>query len=112
MMVLLVGAGRVGAKTIRQLNKNPKTRIITVDPRETPFALKEGLIDSVDYLLQLNPNEIISVIKKVKPDLVLVTTSKEDIGRTGIPGLEVLVESLKNELESTAEVPIIAVARN
>ena len=112
MKVLIVGAGRVGARVIRQLKKNPKTTIITVDPRETPNAVEEGLIESVDYFLELNPNDILSVIKHVKPDLVLVTTSSEDITRTGIPGLEILVESLRSELEATAEVPIIAVARN
>lgn len=112
MKVLIVGAGRVGARVIRQLKKNPKTTIITVDPREKPNAVEEGLIESVDYFLELNPNDILSVIKHVKPDLVLVTTSSEDITRTDVPGLEILVESLRSELEATAEVPIIAVARN
>jgi hypothetical protein len=74
--------------------------------------VEEGLIESVDYFLELNPNDIISIIKHVKPDLVLVTTSSEDITRTDVPGLEILVESLRSELEATAEVPIIAVARN
>jgi len=51
------------------------------------------------------------VISLVSPALVLVTTSGEDIGRTGIPGLDMLVEALRGELEATAEVPIIAVSR-
>ena len=112
MKVLIVGAGRVGSRVIKQLMKNPTITIITVDPRETPNAVEEGLIESVDYFLELNPNDIISVIKHVEPDLVLVTTSSEDITRSDVPGLEILVESLRSELEATAEVPIIAVARN
>ena len=65
----------------------------------------------VDFHNELSPGDLEGVLRKVRPDLVLVTTSGEDIGRTGVPGLELLVESLRGELEATASVPIIAVAR-
>jgi hypothetical protein len=50
------------------------------------------------------------VIEEVAPDLVLVTTSPEDMGLEGVPGLEILVEALRGELEATAKVPVIAVS--
>ena len=112
MRVLVVGAGRVGARVLRQLRKNPDLTVVTVDPREEPFAVKEGVIPFVDYDAELTPMELEPVIEVVKPDLVLVTTSSEDVGRSGIPGLEILVEALRGELEATAKVPIIAVDRS
>lgn len=65
----------------------------------------------MDYQVDLNTVEIKETLSKVRPDLVLVTTSKEDIARAGVSGLDVLVTRQSNELEATAEVPIIAVAR-
>ena len=109
---MVVGAGRVGARVLMQLRKNPGLTVVTVDPREEPFAVSEGVIPFVDYDAELIPIELLPVIEVVKPDLVLVTTSSEDVGRTGIPGLEVLVDSLRGELEATAKVPIIAVDRS
>ena len=97
---------------LKQLRKNPDLTVVTVDPREKPFAVAEGVIPFVDYDAELTPMELEPVIEAVKPDLVLVTTSGEDIGRSGIPGLEVLVEALWGELESTAKVPVIAVDRS
>ena len=111
MRVLVVGAGMVGARVLRQLKKNPRIEVVTVDPRDRPYAVEQGIIEDVDYHAELNTVELKETLSKVRPDLVLVTTSKEDMSRTGVSGLEVLVTALRNELEATAEVPIIAVAR-
>lgn len=111
MRVLVVGAGRVGARVLLQLRKNPGLTVLTVDPRESPYAVEEGVIPSVDYHRELTPGDLEPVMEEVRPDLVLVTTSGEDIGRTGVPGLDLLVEALRGELEQTANVPVIAVAR-
>ena len=111
MRVLVVGAGMVGARVLRQLKKNPRIEVVTVDPRDRPYAVEQGIIKDVDYHAELNTVELKETLSKVRPDLVLVTTSKEDMARTGVSGLEVLVTALRNELEATAEVPIIAVAR-
>jgi len=112
MRVLVVGAGLVGAKALLQLRKNPRLKVITVDPRERPPAVEQGILDSVDYRNELSLTGLKEVISREKPDLILVTTSAEDIARTGVPGLDLLVESLRGELEATANVPIIAVSRN
>ena len=111
MRVLVVGAGMVGARVLTQLKKNSRIEVVTVDPRDRPYAVEQGIIMDVDYHAELNTVELKETLSKVRPDLVLVTTSKEDMARTGVSGLEVLVTALRNELEATAEVPIIAVAR-
>ena len=111
MLVLVVGAGMVGARVLTQLKKNPNITVVTVDPRERPYAVEQGIIEDVDYHVELNTFELKETLSIVKPDIVLVTTSKEDMAHTGVSGLEVLVTTLRNELEVTSEVPIIAVAR-
>jgi NADPH:quinone reductase-like Zn-dependent oxidoreductase len=112
LRVLVVGAGRVGTRVLLQLSKNPNLTIVTVDPREEPFAVAEGIITSIDYRRELTPKDLEHVIEEVAPDLVLVTTSPEDMGLEGVPGLEILVDALRGELEATAKVPVIAVSRS
>ena len=110
--ILVIGAGKVGAKVLLQLKKNPKIEVKTLDSRETPFAVVEGIIDSVDYIAELIPIELKPLIESIAPSIVLVTTSREDISRSNVPGLEILVDSLRQELELTVDVPIIAVNRD
>lgn len=111
MRILVAGAGHVGAKVLRQLKKNPKLEVLTVDPREEPPAVQEGIIPDVDYREELSLTALEGVIKQVKPDIVLVTTSTEDMGLGTAPGMDIYVESLRAELASIVDVPVIGVAR-
>jgi dTDP-4-dehydrorhamnose reductase len=111
MRVLVVGAGRVGAAVLLQLKKNPNIEVLTVDPREDPYAVERKIIPDVDFHEALTPNALEYVIAQTKPDLVLVTTAAEDMGFGRAPGIDILVEALREELAATADVPVIAVAR-
>ena len=111
MRVLVAGAGHVGAKVLLQLKKNPKLEVLTVDPRENPPAVQEGIIPEVDFREKLTLTALEEVIKQAKPDLVLVTTSTEDMGLGSAPGVDIYVETLRAELASIVDVPVIGVAR-
>ena len=109
--VLVAGAGHIGTKILLQLKKNPNIEFLTVDPRKQPFAVKEGVISKVDFNNALTSIALEKVIEQVNPDLVLVTTTTEDIGLGNAPGIDIFVEALREELASISKVPIIAVAR-
>lgn len=111
MRVLVAGAGQVGAKVLLQLKKNPKLEVLTVDPRENPPAVQEGIIPEVDFREELTLTALEEVIKQAKPDLVLVTTSTEDMGLGRAPGVDIYVETLRAEVASIVDVPVIGVAR-
>jgi glyceraldehyde-3-phosphate dehydrogenase/erythrose-4-phosphate dehydrogenase len=111
MRVLVAGVGRIGAKILLQLKKNPSIEVLTVDPRIEPYAVQEGIISSVDFREALTPIALEHVIEQVKPDLVLVTTTTEDMDLGKAPGIEIFVEALKEELAAVSNVPVIAVAR-
>jgi UDP-N-acetylmuramoylalanine-D-glutamate ligase len=55
MRILVVGAGRNGAQVLRQLQKNPGLTVVTIDPRERPYAVERGIIPSVDFQESLTP---------------------------------------------------------
>lgn len=111
MKVLVCGAGENGASVIHQLRKNSQIEIVTLDPRENPFALAEGIIEKIDVKEMLTPLTLDFVIKEVKPDLILLTTELEDLGLGNVAGIEMLSSSMRDELTSISPVPLIQVAR-
>lgn len=94
-----------------QLRKNPKIEVMTIDPREQPFAVQQKIISSVDFRETLTPQAIEFILSETQPDLVLVTTSTEDMELGKVPGVNILVESLRQEIAAIANVPVIGVAR-
>jgi hypothetical protein len=94
-----------------QLQKNPEIEIVTIDPREQPFAVQQDIISAVDFREALTPQAIEYVVSETQPDLILVTTSTEDMELGKVPGVDILVEGLRQEIAAIADVPVIGVAR-
>lgn len=111
MRVLVVGAGRTGARVIRQLHKNPDIEIITADPRADSYAVETGIIKSVDISEAFTPLTVDYVLEKAQPDLVLLAMATEDMGLGTAPGIDVLAEALRKEMASASDIPLIEVAR-
>lgn len=111
MRVLVVGAGAAGVRVLRQLKKNPNLTILTVDPRDEPAAVQEGLIKAVDYHEVLTPLTLEFILTQAKPDLVLIATETEDLGLGSPAGVEMLAEALREEVAAASDVPVLEVAR-
>lgn len=111
MTVLVIGAGRTGARVLKQLAKNPGIRVLTLDPRENPYAVEQGIIPAVDFRDALTPLTLESILNQAKPDLVLLAASTEDLGLGTAPGMDVFAGALRIELAEIAAVPVIEVAR-
>jgi len=111
MRVLVVGAGRVGARVLAQLQKNATLEIITLDPRPRPYALEQGLIDRVDVAESLTPLTLEYVLAQTEPDLVLLAADSADMSLGKAPGMDILAESLREELAALSAVPLVEVAR-
>lgn len=111
MRVLVIGAGRVGAKVIKQLQKNPSIDVITADPRPEHFAVTEGVIDKVDIQDSITQLTLNRILDEARPDIVLITMQPEDMGLGKTPGVDVLAEALHEEMALLSPVPVIEVAR-
>ena len=112
MRVLVVGAGRTGARVIRQLRKNPAIEIITADPRADSFAVEEGVIEAVDIQEAFTPLTVDFVLEKANPDLILLAMETEDLGLGTALGIDVLAGALRKEMASASDIPLIEVARS
>lgn len=111
MRVLVVGAGRTGSQVIRQLQKNPDLEIITVDGRDRPYAIEQGHIEAVDYKESLTPLTLEYVVEQARPDLILLTTTTEDLGLGQAPAMDLLADALSQELAAIADTPVVLVKR-
>lgn len=108
--ILVVGAGKTGTQVLRQLLKNPKLRILTLDPRDNPHAVRQGIIGNVDYKEVLTPLTIDDIIKEAQPDLILLASTAEDMGIGTAAGMDVLSETLRDELATISDIPMVEVA--
>jgi hypothetical protein len=111
MRVLVVGAGRTGAEVLRQLQKNPDLTVLTADGQERPYAVEQGVIDSVDYQESLTPLTLEYVVGRAQPDLVLLTRAPRDLGLGSALGMDMLADALQDELATISDVPMILVAQ-
>lgn len=109
MVVLVIGAGQTGAHVLRQLQKNPRLKVVTADPREDAFAVTEGIIPAVDILETVTPLTLDHVIDLARPDLVLFTTGNLDLGPGAAAGMDILAGALREEIAAIAKVPVIRV---
>ena len=112
MRILVVGAGRVGSRVLRQLQKNPNLTVITVDPSEKPLAVQEGIIDEVDIRETLTPLTLEFILSQAQPDLMILTRTSVDMGLGMGPGMDIFTEALQEELAAISEVPVIEVKRS
>ncbi|HSM71826.1 MAG TPA: hypothetical protein VK851_09795 [Anaerolineales bacterium] len=112
MRILVVGAGRTGARVIRQLKKNSNIEIITVDPHPDSYAVEEGLIEAVDIREAFTPLTMNYVLEQAKPELILLAVATEDLGMGNAPGMDILADALREELASASEIPVVEVARD
>lgn len=111
MRVLVIGAGRIGAKVIKQLQKNPGIHVITADPRPEFFAVSEGLIEKVDIKENITPITIAEIVEEARPAMVLIAMQPEDMGLGKAPGVDILAEAIHDEIVALVPVPVIEVAR-
>jgi N-acetyl-gamma-glutamylphosphate reductase len=95
MTILVVGAGKTGAQILRQLFKNPKLEILTLDPRESPHAVSQGLIQNVDFKEVLTPLSLDAILKQARPDLILLTSTAQDMGLGDAPGIDVFSSAMR-----------------
>lgn len=111
MRILVIGAGRIGAKAIRQLQKSPDIEVITADPRPKVFAVDEGIIEKVDIQESITPITIQPIIEEARPDMVLIAMQPEDLGLGESPGIDILADAIHDEIAALIPVPVIEVAR-
>jgi hypothetical protein len=111
MRILVIGAGRAGAQVLRQLQKNPDLTVMVADPRDRPYAVEQGIISAIDFRESLTPLTLDYLLQESQPHLVLLTRAPGDLGVGSSLGLDMLTDSLQDELVTISDVPMIVVSQ-
>lgn len=109
MRALVVGAGTLGIRVIKQLRKNAAIEIIVADYREDCLAVKEGLIDHVDILEHLTPLNIGACCDEVGPDIIFLCREARDWGHHDTVMATQFISGMEKQL-SDYHIPVIPVS--
>ena len=107
MRIWMFGADQTGTEILRQLKKNPTIDVIVSDTIERPKAVLDRVIARVDYVENVTPINLNQLVRRVRPDLILIDASaaKRDMGR--LSGGHVCAEALQAEMASGSEAPCL-----
>ncbi|MFQ6106809.1 MAG: nucleoside-diphosphate sugar epimerase/dehydratase [Thermoplasmata archaeon] len=109
MKVLVVGAGDLGIRVIKQLRKNPDIAVVVADHRERPTAVERGVIDKVDILEHITPMNIVNIVQDCRPDIILLARRAKDWGHGDTVMATQFIAGLERQL-SRFHVPVIPVS--
>jgi saccharopine dehydrogenase-like NADP-dependent oxidoreductase len=112
MRIWLIGAGRIGVTVLSQLRKNPDITVIVSDPSLQPLAVQSGLIEKVDYVANVTPVNVNELAKRIRPDLILISTldGEHSLGR--LEGGRALVDALNYEITTASDFPCLILSQS
>ena len=106
MKALVVGAGELGIRVIKQLRKNPEIDVIVADYRDDCEAIKQGVIQKVDVLEHLTPLNIGECCEETHPDMIFLCREARDWGHHDTVMATHFISGMEKEL-SGFHVPVI-----
>jgi len=107
MRIWLIGASSAGTEAIRQLQKSTQIDLVVSAPTPDPRAVREGVLDRVDYVETVTPVNVDSLARRIRPDLILLDSSASSYrGRAG--GTE-LSQALTYEIAAASEYPCVVI---
>ncbi|MEZ4710914.1 MAG: hypothetical protein R3A44_27190 [Caldilineaceae bacterium] len=112
MRVWVIGAGRAGSSVLRQLQKNPNIEVVVSDPIEKPRAVLDGLIDKVDIVERITLLNVNDYARRLRPDLVLITTGAGSQSFGNVAGGAAFAEALNYEISSASDFPCLVISRS
>ena len=109
MKALVIGAGALGIRVIKQLRKNERIEMVVADYREDCEAVKEGVIKKVDILEHLTPLNVSECCDDVEPDIIFLCREARDWGHHDTVMATQFISGMENQL-SGYRIPVIPVS--
>ena len=107
MKIWLIGASSAGTAAIQQLQKSSQIELVVSAPSPDPRAVREGVLDKVDYVESVTPVNIDSLARRFRPDLILLdSTASSYRGRSGGTALS---QALTYEIAAASAYPCVIV---
>ena len=107
MKVWLIGASRIGTEILRQLQKNEEIEVVVSDSSARPLAVREGVIEKVDYIETVTSVNVNSLARRLYPDLILVDSGAESRNFGHVTGGSALSQALTYEIAAASDFPCL-----
>lgn len=105
MRIWLIGAGQAGSAALRQLRKNDDIEVVVTAESEQPQAVRDGLLERVDYVETVTSLNINTIARRIRPDLILVDPAMTAL--KGVSGGAVFNQSMLEEMAASSDYPCI-----
>ena len=109
MRIWLIGADRTGASVLQQLKKNDAIEVVVSDVTERPRAVTERVIDRVDFIETVTPININRLVKRIRPDLILIDRGAAERMLSRITGGIEFAQSIQEEIAAASDVPCLVI---
>ncbi len=109
MKALVIGAGSLGIRVIKQLRKNKRIEMVVADYREDCQAVKEGVIKKVDILEHLTPLNVSECCDDIEPDIIFLCREARDWGHHDTVMATQFISGMEKQL-SGYHIPVIPVS--
>jgi hypothetical protein len=107
MRIWLIGASSAGTEAIRQLQKSNEIELVVTASSADPRAVREGVLQQVDYVETVTPVNVDTLAKRIRPDLILLDSSASSYrGRTGGSALS---QALTYEIAAASVYPCLVI---
>jgi uncharacterized protein related to proFAR isomerase len=105
MRIWLIGASQAGTEALRQLHKHDEIDVVVSADNARPPAVKEGLIDKVDYVETVTSVNVNTLARRIRPDLILIDTTAGAFGR--MTGGNALSQAITAEIVAASDYPCL-----
>ena len=107
MRVWLIGADKHAIEALHQLQKNRNIDVTVSATSATPHAVKDGVIDKVDFVETVTPLNINQLARRVRPDLILIDPTSGERSFGHVVGGMALSDALTYEIAASSEYPCL-----
>ncbi|RME64019.1 MAG: hypothetical protein D6790_03830 [Caldilineae bacterium] len=94
------------------MQKNPDIEVVVSDPSPAPAAVKQGVIERVDIVENVTPLNINQLARRIRPDLILISSSAEEHGLGALEGGQALTHALNYEIASHCDCPVLILSHS
>ncbi|MBE2238934.1 MAG: hypothetical protein IAE81_14175 [Caldilineaceae bacterium] len=107
MRIWLIGADQAGTSALKQLRKNPEIQVVVSDAIPRPKAVEQRVIGQVDFIESVTPLNINQLVKRVRPDLILLDRGAIQRAFSRLSEGFAFAESIQNEIAAASAIPCI-----
>jgi hypothetical protein len=109
MRIWLIGADESGIEVLRQLGKHRTVEVIVSSSVEDPMAVREGVIEAVDFIESVTSFNVNRLARRIHPDLILIDAGAKERNLGHVTGGANFSDAIIFEITAASEFPCVVI---